>query len=330
MSKQKTAIWSASRALGIIILIAATFCSPASAEHSAPASENSWIKEMTSGIFSRNSQSEDGKAGQQDLEVKPASPVGSRRVNATNMLVAPSDVSEKDIILDGSNGPSAFIPGAVHISYTEFVDSNNTAYIKTAPEIAQILGDAGITENDPLVVYGECQPCGGGPSTATYVYWLLKYIGHDDVRVLNGGIDAWIESGLPAVNSSAIRPKTAYSPDLNPELYATYDYVKSGDAQIVDARSLEEFESGSIPGAINIPYDMVLDGKMVKDEVELEEIFSNLTDEKPVVVFTTTGTKASAPWFALTMIGYDAKMYTYNDWRKAERAERQQKANQSE
>ena len=68
----------------------------------------------------------------------------------------------------------------------------------------------------------------------------------------------------------------------------------------------------------------VKDGKVIQEESELEGIFSNLTKNKPVVVFTTTGTKASVIWFSLDMLGYDAKMYTYRDWQKAEREERRQ------
>ena len=117
----------------------------------------------------------------------------------------------------------------------------------------------------------------------------------------------------------AVRPATTYSPALRPELYATYDYVKSGAAQIVDARSVPEFESGSIPGAINIPYDQVLHGKRFKDRAGIDDVFRNLTSDKPVVVFTTTGTKASLVWFALTMTGHDAKMYTWRDWIKSKK-----------
>ena len=330
MSELKSTAWSAIKAFGTILLTMAVLGSSASAECSACTFVDSWIKGTINSIFSGDSQSEGEGAdfpGQLNLEIKSAPTEDSmvdERNSVSDMLVSPFEVVEKDIILDGSDGPLSFIPGAVHIVYRDFVDNNNTASLKNISEIAQILGDAGISRDDPLVVYGECQPCGGGPSTATYVYWLLRFIGHDDVKVLNGGIDAWIQAGMPVQNSSAIRPKTTYSPLSRPGLYATYDYVKNGGVQIVDARSGEEFESGSIPGAINIPYDEVLDGKMIRDEIELECIFRNLTKERPVVVFTTTGIKASAVWFALTMIGYDAKMYTYKDWGKEKREERRQ------
>lgn len=323
------AAWSTTRTLGILILTMVILCSSASAELSTGIFVDSWIKDAISGILSGGSQSGSDIANptsQPDLEEKSGSSGDSEEIERIGggMLVAPSEIAEKDIILDASDHPTSFIPGAVHISYREFVDNNNTALLKSFNDIAGILGDAGISRNDPLVVYGECQPCGGGPSTATYVYWLLRYIGHDDVRVLNGGIYAWQDAGLPVQNTSAKREKSVYSPDPNSQLYATYEYVMSGEPQIVDARSEAEFESETIPGSINIPYDLVLDGKMIRDEEQLGEIFKNLTKDRPVVVFTTTGTKASASWFALMMLGYDARMYTYKDWRDAERDLRRQ------
>lgn len=329
MSEIKSTAKSAIMALGIILLTMTIFCSSASAECSTCNFVDSWINEAIHKISGNylSEQVSATPASQPGLEVKSVPPedgMKSGSQSARGMLVSPQEISKEDVILDGSDNPASFIPGAIQISYREFVDNNNTASLKNISDIAAILGDAGISRSDPLVVYGECQPCGGGPSTATYVYWLLRYMGHEDIRVLNGGIDAWVEAGLPVENSSITRPMSTYSPVLNEGLYASYDYVMSGKAQIVDARSKEEFEYGSIPGAINIPYDKVLDNKLIRGESELEGIFSNLTLNKPVVVFTTTGTKASVMWFTLTMLGYDAKMYTYRDWEKADREKRRQ------
>lgn len=329
MSEIKSTAKSAIMALGLILLTMTIFCSSASAECSTCTFVDSWINEAIHKITgsSLSEKVSATPASQPGLEVKSVPSedgMESGSQFARGMLVSPQGISKEDVILDGSDNPASFIPGAVQISYREFVDNNNTASLKNISDIAGILGDAGISRSDPLVVYGECQPCGGGPSTATYVYWLLRYMGHEDIRVLNGGIDAWVEAGLPVENSSITRPMSTYSPVLNEGLYASYDYVMSGKAQIVDARSKEEFEYGSIPGAINIPYDKVLDNKLIRGESELEGIFSNLTLNKPVVVFTTTGTKASVMWFTLTMLGYDAKMYTHRDWGKADREKRRQ------
>jgi thiosulfate/3-mercaptopyruvate sulfurtransferase len=316
MSQLKLTAGSNIPTLGTILLVMAILCTSASAECSAC----DWIKEKINSIFPGNSNTDKDSASvaNSNLGIKSATSESSNgNALGNDMLVNVSGIDKNDLILDVSENPISYIPGAIHISYLDFIDDNNTASLKTLPEIAKILGEAGIARSDSLVVYGECMPCGGGPSTATYGYWLLRYIGHDKVKVLDGGIDAWTKAGMPVQNSSATRPATIYSPVLRPELYATYDYVKSGAVQIVDARSPLEFESGSIPGAINIPYDELLNGKMLKDRAGIDEAFRNLTGDKPVVVYTTTGVKASLSWFALTMTGHEAKLYTLRDWSKS-------------
>jgi thiosulfate/3-mercaptopyruvate sulfurtransferase len=95
---------------------------------------------------------------------------------------------------------------------------------------------------------------------------------------------------------------------------ATYDYVKSGLAQVVDARAPKEFEIDSIPKAINIPYDGVMQDGEIKDEAFLKALFKDLNKKQPVVVYTGVGQTATVVWFALGLLGYDARLYTWEDW----------------
>ena len=223
-----------------------------------------------------------------------------------------TEVKNADVVLDISPNSTEYIPGAININYESFFDAAKRQ--KSVSETAKILGDAGITQNDSVLIYGECQPCGGGPSAATYVYWLMKYLGHDNVKLLDGGIDTWVSAKLPTQDTPAVLPKKVYAPTIKPDLLSNYDYVRSGIAQIVDARTVDEFEAGSITGSVNIPYDKVLDGKRLKDEAALENLFSSLSKDKPVVVYTDTGVKASMIWFALNLLGYDARLYSWQDW----------------
>ena len=228
-----------------------------------------------------------------------------------DMMVPISSVSDFDVILDVSDGAKKYIPGAVHIDYMDFLENSE---LKPVPVLVEILGDAGISRNDNLLIYGECQPCGGGPSVSTYVYWMMKYLGHDRVKILDGGIDDWTAEGLPAMNAPATLPKANYTPELRPSLLANYDYVKNGGAQIVDSRTFEEYEAGCIPEAVSIPYGQVMEKKHIKDQASLAAIFAGLSKDRPVVVYTTSGIKASMTWFALDVMGYDAKIYSWNDW----------------
>jgi thiosulfate/3-mercaptopyruvate sulfurtransferase len=227
-------------------------------------------------------------------------------------LVPVSGVQGFDIILDISPEATEYIPGAVSIPYTMFLKDN--LMLKPVNDIAKILGEAGISQDDSLLIYGECQPCGGGPSASTYVYWIIKYLGHENVKLLDGGINDWITAKNPTVIEPKILAKTKYIPEIKPELLATYEYVKSGQAQIIDARTTQESAAGSIPGAINIPYDSVIQNGKIKDEAALRELFGQFSKDKPVVIYTNTGVKASMVSFVLNLLGYDARIYSYQDW----------------
>ncbi len=285
------------RMLGIILLAMALLSSSASAECSICTSFGSLINEKISSFLPFGIQSD--------------TPEGSTK---EDMLISAEGIAPTDVILDVSDGQKTHIPGAIHVSYKEFMDNNNSSTLQSVPEMADVLGKAGISSGDSVVVYGECQPCGGGPTSMTFGYWVLRYLGHEKVKILDGGISAWKAAGKPVANTTSTLPSTTYEPHPRPELLATNDYVKSGAAQIIDARSEREFNSSTIPGAMNIPYDEVLSGKKIRNETELEDIFRNLTKDQPVVVFTQTGVKGSVVWFALKELGYDAKLYTYKQW----------------
>lgn len=228
------------------------------------------------------------------------------------MLVPPSDVGATDVILDVGSEPEEYIQGAIHIPYTVFLEENHT--LKPLPVVAGILGDAGISRNDSVIVYGECMPCGGGPSTATFVYWIMRYAGHERVKVLDGGLGAWKAAGRPTREKPSTRGATVYVLSPRPELLANYTYVSTADVQLIDARPHGDYMAGTIPGAVNIPYEEVADGDRIRSRSDLARIFRGIDIEKPVVVYTVTGIKASVVWFALKMLGYDARLYMYQDW----------------
>jgi thiosulfate/3-mercaptopyruvate sulfurtransferase len=146
----------------------------------------------------------------------------------------------------------------------------------------------------------------------------MRSLGHENVLVLNGTAEDWVARGWPTTEDSQVLPGKIYSPAVTANYTATYQFVKSGQAQIVDARTLQEFMAQTIPGSISIPYESVLDGKKIKSMDELHEVFTMLDKDKPVVVFTYTGMKASVVWFALKMMDYDARLYSYQDWMENE------------
>jgi thiosulfate/3-mercaptopyruvate sulfurtransferase len=155
-------------------------------------------------------------------------------------------------------------------------------------------GDLGISNDDHVVVYDSV-----GAFSAARVYWTFKAFGHDQVSILNGGLPAWIQQGLPLShdNDNGDNTKATYQAKLNPRLVRDYPTVlqncqryQQGDndvAQILDARALVRFtgeapepraglSSGHMPGSICVPFQEVAtqDGHY-KDEKALHALFES-------------------------------------------------------
>jgi thiosulfate/3-mercaptopyruvate sulfurtransferase len=247
---------------------------------------------------------------------KPANYIEQKRSRNFYALAAPlSNISNFDVVLDVSDGVTKFIPGAVHVDYLDFQENGT---LRPASDLARILGGAGISRNSSVLIYGECRPCGGGPAVSTYAYWVMRYLGHDPakIRILDGGLENWVEANHSVINESLTRPKADYAFEQKPELLVTQEETKKGGFQLLDARSLREFGAESIPGSFNIPYDCVMINGRIKDEAALKILFSGIRKEKPVVVYTTSGVEASLVWFALEIMGYDAKLSTWQEMTK--------------
>ncbi|MHB8117197.1 MAG: sulfurtransferase [Methanothrix sp.] len=234
-----------------------------------------------------------------------------RSAKAKELLAPIDEVTGSVALLDISENATEHITGSIAIPYTDFLNGTN---VRSEAELAKMLGDAGISRDDPVVIYGECMPCGGGPAPATFVYWIMKSLGQENVRVLDGTVKDWAQAGKPTATETAILPAKTYTAQINPDFAADYNYVKSGSAQIVDARTMSEFGAGSIPGAINIPYENVIINSKIRDETKLDRVFAFLDKNQPVVVYTNTGLKGSVVWFAMTLLGYDARLYSYENY----------------
>lgn len=209
-------------------------------------------------------------------------------------------ITEKENSSDG-----AYVKGALMLSRGSLVNQNNT--LKSPEEIASALGRAGVTPSDRIVVYGD------DPGDAALGFLALKYVGQRDVSLLDGGIERWKSMGLPVQSTPSVRDDSDYTPNKQ-ELVATYDYVISGEAQIVDARPFRDFGLSRIPGAIHIDSERITDGDRIVDNETLSGLFAPLQRDRPVVVYSENLNQSSLVWFALQLMGYNAKIYSWSDW----------------
>lgn len=218
-------------------------------------------------------------------------------------------VSSSDTVVTISESENSsdgiYIKGALRLSRGALVNQNST--LKSPEEIANALGSIGVTPSDRIVV------CGDDLGDAALGFLALKYVGHRDVSLLDGDVERWNSMGLPVQNAPSVREESTYIPDKQ-NLVATYDYVMSGDAQIVDARPFRDFGLSRIPGAIHIDSERLTDGDRIADNETLMGLFAPLQRDRPVVIYSENPDQASIVWFALQLMGYNAMIYSWGDW----------------
>ncbi|MCK9441670.1 MAG: rhodanese-like domain-containing protein, partial [Methanothrix sp.] len=188
---------------------------------------------------------------------------------APAMLKALDAISEKDVVLDVSNSRS---PGQAHIRSGVNIPAKNFFYengtLRSVTDQVAILGGAGVSQEDALMVYSDSF----GSGEATAVLFALRYLGHNNARALDGGLDNWIAASLPMETKENVRSPVSYSARPRYELLADYDFVKSGQAQMVDARSFQDFGKARIGNATFISPENVLEEGRLKEGAGLKDI----------------------------------------------------------
>ncbi|VVB71858.1 Putative thiosulfate sulfurtransferase [uncultured archaeon] len=257
----------------------------------------------------------DSMAPKINLDYVPSSESRSNLFLKGELLKPLESFSGRDVIVDVSNQRSkinSHIRGAITMPSKSLLYDNGTLL----PDLqsAAILGAAGISQDDAVVVYGDNFSSG----EATFVLWRLKTLGHKNVRALDGGLDDWNAASLPMEIKKNTRPQTQYSLDLRPELLADYGYVKSGVPQIVDARGFLDYGKGRITNAFLITPESVLRDGRLKTGEELNDTFAKLDKSRTVVVYSSDFNSASLVWYALQLMGFDTRIYTWQDWQAHE------------
>jgi thiosulfate/3-mercaptopyruvate sulfurtransferase len=279
-----------------------------------------WIEATLSGSSDEAATSSGMEAGAV-LDVRAGAEEGTEaEADANDEICAPSITAEelrerlegepKPVIAYVSNTPihGSYIEGSVPLPSKSLIQADGS--LKTVADLAAVLGNAGITEKDDLVIYGDCLSCGD----FTFVFWVMKYLGHQNVQILEGTAEDWAAAGLRTASTTATRPSATYSPEPCLDLLADYEAVAGGEVQVVDARAADQFAASHIGGAISIDYHRVIGGDWIEDASSLAEIFADLKPDRPVAVYTKNGGQASIVWYALMLQGYDARLYTWNDW----------------
>jgi len=222
------------------------------------------------------------------------------------------------------------ITGAVNISYKAFFKPGDIeGLLVSNEEIAKILGDNGVSEKKTIIVYDE-----GSMKYSGRLYFILKYMGAAKVKVLDGGLEAWKAGRKPVTKNPSNVAKTTFVPKVNAGLLVSMADVKAAkgkaDVVLVDSREVGEFKglenksTGHLPGAINWDHTTLIDAKhMLKPKAEIEKMLAEkgITKDKNIILYCSTGVRASKEYLVLTsVLGYTkVKIYDngYNEWKAA-------------
>ncbi len=240
-------------------------------------------------------------------------------------------MKKKDVVIvcaTSEKGYKVHITGSVNVPYSSLCNSKPVKnLIKPADEMAKLLGAKGVTPEKTIVVYDE-----GSGKYAGRMYWLLKYLGAPNVKMLNGNLIAWKAKRRPITGSPTKVTAGTFTAKADASILANMDDVKSaaGNSSIilVDARTPAEFagtaktelRKGRIPRAVNIDHTSLLDKKsLLKSNDALKSLFESkgVTKDKTVIAYCESSTRAGIVFLALKGLGYPkVKVYdgAYLEW----------------
>jgi thiosulfate/3-mercaptopyruvate sulfurtransferase len=221
------------------------------------------------------------------------------------------------------------IPGAVFVDLdTELAGPPGRGGRHPLPEAGAFetaMRAAGVRGDRPVVVYDAVSSM-----AAARGWWLLRYFGHPDVRVLDGGLAAWVAAGYPvATGPPALEPGdfTALRGGM-PVLDADAAAELASRGGLLDARAPERFRgerepidqvAGHIPGAVNVPAAGNVDGEgRFLGPAELRERFARvgLSDAVELGAYCGSGVTAAHEVLALELAGFEAALFpgSWSEW----------------
>jgi thiosulfate/3-mercaptopyruvate sulfurtransferase len=190
--------------------------------------------------------------------------------------------------------------------------------------------ELGIGRGTSVVLYDD-----RGSAFATRLWWMLRYYGHKNAKVLNGGWQGWVSSGFPVslkTSKPSDRAIEPFLPSAHPDRLATAEDIKdhynAQDWRILDVRSDDEYvgkvargnkRAGHIPDSIHLEWNRFLENSQDTEAVrrfrsaeEIRELLekARINKNQTVVTLCQSGIRASLGAFALELVGYPViKLY---------------------
>jgi thiosulfate/3-mercaptopyruvate sulfurtransferase len=254
----------------------------------------------------------------------------AEHLNDESVVVAEVD-ENPDLYDDGH------IPGAVKLHWRDDLQDPVERDLVDKEAFERLMGRLGVSDATAVVLYGDRNNW-----FAAYAYWYLKIYGHEDVRILDGGRQKWLDEGRELTTEVPSPEGVEYRAHERDETLRAYrDAVREGigtpEKALVDVRSPQEYagdlvappgyeqegaqRAGHIPTAQSIPWaQAVRDDGTFRSREELRELYESkgITAGKEVTAYCRIGERSAHTWFVLReLLGYEqVKNYdgSWTEW----------------
>jgi thiosulfate/3-mercaptopyruvate sulfurtransferase len=236
-----------------------------------------------------------------------------------------------EVDVDTSAYEQGHVAGAIGLDWKTDLQQRPVRDLLSKSQLESLLSKSGVTPSTTMAVYGD-----NNNWFAAWFFWLLKYYGHADVRLVNGGRTKWLAEQRPTTREVPTFPETAYranAPDGSVRALREYilETVEKNGKKLVDVRSPKEFSgelvapenlpqegaqrAGHIQGAVNIPWATAVaeDGRF-KTRDELTRIYGDkgLDGSTETIAYCRIGERSSHTWFVLKYLLGHEKVRNYD------------------
>lgn len=209
------------------------------------------------------------------------------------------------------------IPGAAFFDHQDFSDPSSDYMYMVLPEaeLATQIGNIGIAKDSEVVFYANGMlPC------ATRAWWVLRYAGHNNVRVLNGGLAAWEKAGGQIEPDARQYEPTKFEGRLRPTMFASKEEVqaamKDGGVCTVNTLTQESYEEAHIVGSSLLPCEDLMHemGAFLPDDKLASRLKEEAQQHERIITYCGGGIAATVNAMAHLMVGnenvsvYDGSM----------------------
>lgn len=247
-----------------------------------------------------------------------AADLGGRRILDATVIFAPTPDGGFSVESGVARFNEGHIPGAQFLDLINDASDPSSDLGFTLPTVAQLQAlfrRLGISNDTEVVVYSRDLI-----ALATRAWWLLHYCGHEHVRVLDGGLEAWQAGGHLLSQDSASYPPGDFTANPNPSLFAGRNEVLAaiGDAKVRTVFSLSPNDyagegdfsmgrKGHIPGSVNLFFADLLEDGCFKKAAALREALGakGLLSVPKVINYCAVGVTATVDAFACLLCGQE-------------------------